>query len=289
MHEAVVLGFLEYGHSLVISNVVAAAGLAQVVGHIAHSDAPVAVVVGAALVQLLAAVAAGADAHSKMPLVALEPVGDVLDVDGLVLHRDGLLDGNHVHTDAGAAHRHHRSNLLKGQEGHTLEEHSELGMPVHKLHVHIGIFGASGHEHRHPVLPVFTVVGSAGHGTVLGVFVAVIVFHHSEIAEFVQQGVEFGVGGGVMLLVVPFHKFGIFVVLAHLKEFFAEHIQQQVQGGFPCYRIHLVLENAGKTPIFGVVGGHLDLSGDAVRHAADKFYQLRIRVFVAFVLRDKFG
>ena len=58
MDEAVVLCLLEDGHRLIIGDIVATAGLPEVIGHVAYSDAPVAVVVGTAFVQLLAAVTA---------------------------------------------------------------------------------------------------------------------------------------------------------------------------------------------------------------------------------------
>ena len=74
MHEAVVLGFLEDSHGLIISDVVAAACFTEVIGHISYADTPVTVVVGAAFVQLLTAVTAGAYAHAKVTFIFLEPV-----------------------------------------------------------------------------------------------------------------------------------------------------------------------------------------------------------------------
>ena len=74
MHEAVVFRLLEDGHRLVVGDVVAAAGLTEVIRHVAHAYAPVAVVIRAALVQLLAAVAAGADAHADVAFVLFQPV-----------------------------------------------------------------------------------------------------------------------------------------------------------------------------------------------------------------------
>ena len=74
MHEAVVFRLLEDGHRLFIGNIVTSAGLTQVIRHIAHAYAPVAVVIRAALVQFLAAVAAGADAHADVAFILFQPV-----------------------------------------------------------------------------------------------------------------------------------------------------------------------------------------------------------------------
>ena len=117
----------------------AAVGLHQVLGHIAYAQAPVAVVVGATLVQLLAAVAAGADACGDMPLVTLEPVRDVFYVYGLVLHLYGFLNRDDVHSYSGSAHRDHRGNLLQRKESHSLEEHTQFRVTVHQFRIHIGI------------------------------------------------------------------------------------------------------------------------------------------------------
>ena len=76
-------------------------------------------------------------------------------------------------------------------------------------------------------------------------------------------------------------------MLAYLEEVPREHVQKEIQGGLAGYGIHLVLEDAGKAPVFGGFGRHLDLSGDAVRDVADEFQQFRIRVLVAQVLGDK--
>ena len=141
MHIAIVLGPFEYFHSLVIADVPASARLTAIVRHISHCNAPVAVVVRTSLVQLLASVAAGADGCPYMPLIALEPIGEVLYVHSLVFHRNGLFHRNYVHSYSGSAHRHHRSHLFERQEGHSLEEHRELRMTVHQFRVHIRVLG----------------------------------------------------------------------------------------------------------------------------------------------------
>ena len=179
MYKAVVLGNLKYVDGFVVGDGMSAFGLYQVVGHVAHADTPVAIVVGAAFVEFLASVAARADADGKMSLVAFKPVGDMLYVGSLILHGYCFLHGDDMHAYAAAAHRYHGGNLLQRQESHTLKEHCQLRMLVHQLHVHIGVLGAARDEHRHPVFAVFALEGGARHRTVLGVVVAVVVLQHT--------------------------------------------------------------------------------------------------------------
>ena len=290
MHKAMVFRLLEDGHRLVVGDVVAAAGLAEVVRHVANAYAPVAVVVRTALIQLLAAVAAGADAHADVAFVFLEPVGDVLDADRLVFHADGLLHGYHVHSYATAAHWHHRGDLLQREEGHPLEEHRELGMPVHQVGVHVGILGAAGHEHRHPVDAVFPVEGGAGIGALpVGVMVAVIVFEHAEVGQFVQQFIEAGIVRGEMLFSVQRVQLGVCPVLAHLEGAARQHGKKEVQRCFSGGGVHFVFEDAGEAPVLGSFGRHLDFAGNAVGDVADEFDKFRIGVLVAKMLGDELG
>ncbi len=287
VHEAVVLRFLEDGHRLVVGNVMAASRLGTVVCHVAHGEAPVAIVVGAALVHLLAAVAAGADSHAEMPLVALEPIGKVLDVHRLIFHRDGFLHGDDVHADAGAAHRDHRGNLFQRQEGHPLEEHGQLGMAVHQVGVHVRVFGGTRHEERNPVDTVFPVVRRTGNRAVLGVFVAVVVFDHAEIRQLVEQFIERCVIRRVMLFSIPLMEKRIRPVFADFQELFGQHVQQQVQSRFTGRGVHLILKDAGQAPVFRGVRGHLDLAGHTVGDVAHELEEFGIRVLVALVLGDE--
>ena len=219
MHETVVFSFAEDSHRLVVGDVVSAARLAQVICHIAHTDAPITVVVGAAFVQFLAAIAATADTHADVSLVFLEPIADMFDINGLVLHGDGFLHGNDMHADARTAHGDERRDLLEREEGHALEEHRELGMTVHEFGVHVRIFGAARHKHRHPVDAVLAVEGGAGVGSLpVGIVVAVVVFQHAEIGKAVQQFVEALVIGRIVFLSIPRMQLGVGVVLAHFEE-----------------------------------------------------------------------
>ena len=89
-----------------------AAGFDGVVRHIADLDAPVVRIVAAAFAENGAAIAARADASGEVAFVFLEPVGDLLDLDGLVVHLDLLLDGDDVHADAVSSRHDHRCDVL---------------------------------------------------------------------------------------------------------------------------------------------------------------------------------
>ena len=130
MDEAVILGRLQNVHGFFVGDVVALAGLAAVVGKVAHADAPAHVVVRAALAEHGAARAAGTLADADVPLIFFQPVGKMLDVERLVFHRNGLFDRNDVHTDAGASGRHHLGDARQRQIRHALEE-------VRRLREHI--------------------------------------------------------------------------------------------------------------------------------------------------------
>ena len=78
-------------------------------------------------------------------------------------------------------------------------------------------------------------------------------------------------------------------MLADTERFLRDNVQQQVERGLARLGIHLILEDAGKTPVFRGIGGHLYLAGDAVRYLADQLDQFRIGVLVALVLGDELG
>ena len=190
VYEAVVFRLAQYGHCLLVCNVVTASGLTQIVCHVAHAYAPVTIVVRAAFVQFLAAVAARTDTDADMALVFFEPVRNMLDINRLVLHTDSLFDRNNMHAYTRAAQGHHGRYFFKREESHAFKKHRKLGMLVHKGRVHVGVLGTARHKHRNPVNAVFPIVSGAGNGTLGGVFVAVIVLEHSKIGQFVEQVVK---------------------------------------------------------------------------------------------------
>ena len=202
--ESVVLGFFEDGHAFVVGDIVAAAGFIEVFGHVSYADAPVVVVVGAAFIKELSADSAGADTHRQMAFIALEPVGNMLYVNGLVLHGNCLFHGNHVHADSAAAHGHHGGDLLQREESHALEEHAKFRMLFHEGLVHVGVFGASRDKHGNPVHAVLKLISGTGNRAVLGVFVPVVELHDAKLGHGVQKSIQGLVRRSEMLLGVEF-------------------------------------------------------------------------------------
>ena len=218
----------------------------------------------------------------------------MLDVHAPVLHRDGFLHGNDVHTDTRTAHRHHRRDFLQRQEGHALEEHRQLGMTIHQFGVHVGVLGTSRHKHRHPIHPLlpreigpFIVHCPLSIVQFHGILIPVVVLEHTEIREFVEQVVQTLVVRRIVLLGVHLVQLRVGVVLANLEEIAGQHVQQQIQRCLTRCGIHFVLEYARQAPVLRSIGGHLDFTGHSVRHVTNELQQFRIRILVAPVLRDK--
>ena len=162
-------------------------------------------------------------------------------------------------------------------------------MTVHKVRVHVRVFGRTRYEHRHPINTVFPVVCRARNGSVLGIFVAVVIFKHSEIRKLVQQFIQRRIVRSVMLGGVHLMQLIVGVMLPDLEEIPREHIKEQVQRRFAGHGIHLILENAGQSPVLRSIRRHLYLSRDAVRDVTDELQEFRVRILVPFVLRDKFA
>ena len=193
-----------------------------------------------------------------------------------------------MHSDACASWRDHSGNVLEREEGHSLEEHRELRMLIHQLGVHICIFCGARHEERHPVLAVFASVSSAFHRSFLRVFVAVVVFEHSQIGQSVQQLVELCVTFDIVLFTVPLYQERIWSVLSHVHWLAGYHVQKQVEGRFAHLLVHFVLEDAGQSPILRVVGGEaFHLVYYSVCYLSRKLEEFGIRIRVALVFRDK--
>ena len=146
MDETVLLRLAEDLKRLFVGDVAPAfIGLHHIIGHIAHGDAPIRDIITAAFPHLGAAHPAGTGGCGKL-VVLFQPVGNMLDVDGLVLRLDGLLHRDDMHADACASRRNHRGDLLKGQEGHPLKESGKLRMFIDPALVHVEEFRAAGNE-----------------------------------------------------------------------------------------------------------------------------------------------
>ena len=212
----------------------------------------------------------------------------MLYVYGLVFHGDSLLHGYYMHADTAAAHGNERSHFLQREEGHTLEEHGKFRVLVHKRYAHVGVLCAAGNKHGNPVNAVFTVERGAWiRALAVCVMVSVVVLQHTEDGKFIQELIQGFVVRGEVLFGVKLMKLGIAPVLPYLEGAAGKHCKEKVQRGFTGYGIHLILEDAGKAPVFRGFGCHLDFSGNPVRDVTDEFNELGIGVFVAKVLGDK--
>ena len=152
VHKAVVLGLLQDLHDLTVGHIMPLVGLDEVVGHIAHADAPVVGVVAAALAHGGTGHTAAARTGGILAVVLFQPVRDVLNVGGPVLGLDGFFHRDDVHTDACAARGHHGGDVLQRQKRHPLKEGRHLGVVGDLLFVHVEELCTAGHEHRQDVL-----------------------------------------------------------------------------------------------------------------------------------------
>ena len=147
VHKAVVLGLAQDVVDLVARHIVATIGLDHVVGHIAHGDAPVGRVVGAALAHHATARAAAAGASGIFAIVFVEPVLDMLNRHRGARCVDGLLDRNDVHADTGASGRHHRRGLGQRALGCLFKELGIDRMLLELAHAHVEELGGTRHQH----------------------------------------------------------------------------------------------------------------------------------------------
>ena len=181
VHKAVVLGLAQDVVDLVAGHVMAAVGLDHVVGHIAHGDAPIGRVVGAALAHPATARAAAAGAGGILTLVFVEPMLDMLNRHRRARGIDGLLDRNDVHADTGASGRHHRRGLGQRALGCLFKELSVDRMLLELAHAHVEKLGRTRHQHgQHPLLGA------------LGVFP--VVLEQARVAHVVEHLLDIGLG-----------------------------------------------------------------------------------------------
>ena len=251
MDIALVLGALEYLHDLLIGRLVTVlAGLDGVLCAVADGDAPEVGEVAAAFTAHGLRAAAGANADCVC-IVFLQPVGEMLNTDGLGVGRYRLFDGDDVHTDTGAAERNHGSDLFKGETRHALKEVAHLGVLVDKVLAHVKKFCSAGNEEREKILLY-----------VLGILP--VIFEKTDAAHFLQLGLK-------RFRVAAACRFGD-LLKSHGDALF--HAQ--------CYIDHLIVENVYKTPVFGTVFSELfkaELIGDAVGHF---FTELKELFFVSY-------
>ena len=181
VHKAVVLGLAQDVVDLLAGHVMTAVSLDHVVGHIAHGDAPVGGVVGAALTHHATARAAAAGASGILTLVFVEPMLDMLNRHRGARGVNGLLDRNDVHADTGASGRHHRRSLGQRALGCLLKKLGIDWMLLELTHAHVEELGRTRHQHgQHPLLGA------------LGVFP--VVLEQARIAHVVEHLLDIGLG-----------------------------------------------------------------------------------------------
>ena len=181
VHKAVVLGLAQDVIDLVARHVMAAVGLDHVIGHIAHGDAPVGRIVGAALAHHTSARTAAAGAGGILALIFVEPVLDMLNGHRGARGVDGFLDRNDVHTDARASGRHHRRGLGQRALGCLLKELGVDRVLLELAHAHVEELGRTRHQHgQHPLLGA------------LGVFP--VVLEQARVAHVVEHLLDIGLG-----------------------------------------------------------------------------------------------
>ena len=225
VYKSVVFGTFQNIHCLFVGYVNTFARFAAIVRHIPYADTPQIAIVGTALVKQLSSVTTTAHACADMPFVTFEPVTDMFDVHRLIFHFDGFFHGYDMHAYACSSRRHHCGDVFQRQKGHALEKHGKLRMTVHKPFVHVCVLCRAGDKQRNPILAIFLIELRTGDRTFLGVLVAVVVFQHTEFAEFLQQSVEF-LQRTFVVDIAHFAHFRIRIVFAHF------HFEHEVECGF---------------------------------------------------------
>ena len=211
VHKAVVLGLAQDVVDLVARYIMAAVGLNHIVGHIAHGNAPVGGVVGAALAHHATARAAAAGAGGIFAIVFVEPMLDMLDRHRGARSIDSLLDRNDMHADTGASGRHHRRGLGQRSLGRLLKELGIDRVLLELAHAHVEELSGTRHQHgQHPLL------GS------LGIFP--VVLEQARVAHVVEHLLDLGLGHAG-----EFDHLGQRVGTAHLH--LAEHFGLLVSRG----------------------------------------------------------
>ena len=250
MDEAVFLRLMQNFQHFIVGDVMTAIRFDDVPRHVAHGDAPVFRVVAAALAELGAGHTAGAGGSGVNAVVFFQPVGDMLDGNGLVLRLDRLFHRDDVHTDAGASGRHHGSDLFERQERHALKERRDLRMLVDLRLAHIKELRAARNELRQR--PALFMV------RVLSVEIFPVVLNKTDVRHLGEQLFQLilalaGNGGDLR---------GGFR-LADL------HLQRNVR--------HFVRNNTGESPVFRVVARNLADAVSNHRAELENFFSRLIR------------
>ena len=235
------------------------AGLAAVVGKVADADAPVLLDIAGALAADALLLAAGADAYADLALVLLEPVGKMLDGQGLAVGGDGLLHGDDVHADAAAAGRHHLRDARQGQIGHALKKVRYLRRDRRDLRTHDHNLGAAGNEHiQHPAL---FVVG------ILAVQILKVPLDQAGLAQGLQRDLQ----TGIVITAELFQLLkGLGLALAHQQG----NVQAVVRHGLAVAPLG-ILQSAVDAPVLRRFGRHLLQTEEDLLAVGDDLPQLK--------------
>ena len=149
----------------------ALAGLDQIIGKIAQTDAAVVLDLAGTLVEETTGVAAGTIADGKVSVILVEPMRDVLDIRRLVLRGNGLFNRDDMHADAVAAGRDQVGLAFERQESHFVKGVCQLRILFYLPEHHIRHLGNAGDKQLDVplllVLGIFVVVlDDAVHGAV---------------------------------------------------------------------------------------------------------------------------
>ena len=265
---AVLFGAAEDLQRFLFRDVVRAAGLDGVIRHVADLDAPVVAVVRAALADHGAGGAAGADAGGQMSVVFLEPVGDLLGLDGFSRRRDFLFDRDDVHADAVAAGAHHGGDVLKRQESHALEHFRDGRILLDAVDGRVEELRASGHE---VTCAVTLLLRRARDRAVVVVMIAVVVFHEAVDGHEVQKFLNSFRRKALLVLLAEF-LVGVPFALLHRER-----------------KVHLVLrQDLPQAPVLLI--GRLQAE-EFVRHiVGDAGAEFRVVfLLLGFAVVDRFG
>ena len=236
-----------------LGDVVGAAGLHGVIGHVAELDAPVVDIVRAAVSGDRPGGAAGADTGGDMALVFFQPVGDVLQVHRLIFGFNGLFHGDDVHTDAVAARGNHLGDAREGDKRHALEEGGHRRILFDPVHGGVEQLRRAGHKEGKPVA---LDPGPVLQFTVVVVIVAIVVFENADPGHLLQQ-------------IAQPHRL---VFRVHFEQLLKG--VEFAEGHFVPDFAHFGGQDLPQAPVFGVVRGHAqNLVG---RHIRDFSAQLQV-------------
>ena len=154
---AVVLGPFADLKCFFFGNATAFAGLYQVVGEIAETDAAVVLNLTGALAEQSAGITAGAVTNGQFSVILVQPVRNVLQIAGFLFGRNGLFHGDDMHADTVASGRHQVGLAFQRKECHLIKAGSQLRVLLNLVEHHVGHLSNTGNEKLN--IPLFFLFG----------------------------------------------------------------------------------------------------------------------------------